>query len=187
MEHEFLWPRGNAVSCMKLLYQSRIKSAERPKITSPHDAVEIFRRYWDHTIIGQREEFKCIFLTHQYQVLAVAEIGIGDNKSITVNRKLIFSIAYQLNANLIIGCHDHPSGFVSPSNADKSFTRRLRLSAHVLNFGILDQIIISPYKQYFSFVAHDLIPWNKNLKYWKKSKKELAESMTIDNMHLRAA
>ena len=186
MEYALLWPHGSQITKIEFSYTSKIRSSERPKITSPHDADQLFRRYWNHIRIRQREEFKCIYLNQDYRVLAISEVGLGNEKAVLVKDKLMLSIAYQVSAASIILCHNHPSGDLVPSNADKSFTRRLLYAAEIMEFRILDHIILSPYYRYYSFMANGLIPCNKNLRYSQKSKEELAKPLYRDSLIRKA-
>ncbi len=52
--------------------------------------------------------------------------------------------------------HNHPSGLVSPSDADKRITERLKESLGIVDVQVLDHLIIS-YSGSFSFAEEGLI------------------------------
>lgn len=187
MELSLIWPYGKDVSKVKLIYESKIKWSERPKITSPHDAALLFRRYWNYTLIRQREEFKCLYLNQNYRVLAISEVGIGNAKSVYVKDKLMLSIAYQLSACSLIFCHNHPSGFLMPSDNDQIFTNRMMYAADIMQIRILDHIILSPYYRYYSFVAGGLIDCHKNLLYWRKCQEQMTNATFEESLVRKAA
>lgn len=187
MEYKLLWPYGSQVSKVKLVYSSKISPSERPKINCPADAAQLFRKYWNQNIMKQREEFKCIYLDRNHRVMAISEVGLGDSSSVTVQENKMFAIAHQLCASSLILCHNHPSGSLGPSEADKKCTNRFMFSANYMKFRILDHIILSPYGRYYSFVSHDLISHHGNLKYWRKSKAELAIPLYKDSLIRTAA
>ena len=51
--------------------------------------------------------------------------------------------ALLLNAKSIIVAHNHPSGILEPSNADKRITRRIIEACNVLDINLLDHILVS--------------------------------------------
>ena len=53
-------------------------------------------------------------------------------------------------------CHNHPSGNVVPSNADKQITNNLVKAGQFLEIKILDHIIIGN-DNYFSFADEGLL------------------------------
>jgi DNA repair protein RadC len=66
--------------------------------------------------------------------------------------RLILGIALKACACNIIISHNHPSGNLKPSMADKEITTRLKEAGKLMDISLLDHIIISPSEgQYFSF------------------------------------
>jgi hypothetical protein len=61
------------------------------------------------------------------------------------------------NANALILAHNHPSGNVEPSNADKQVTALLVNAGNILDVKILDHVIIGSKGGYYSFRDHSLI------------------------------
>ncbi len=84
-------------------------------------------------------------------------IGIGTTNNIeyielvsigTKNRNIlapvdVFSLAVSKKCTKIIFCHNHPSGKVEPSKADKQFAEDMRDAGTILGIKLLDHIIIS--------------------------------------------
>lgn len=71
----------------------------------------------------------------------------------TINQTLIhprelFHIAIKVSASAVIFVHNHPSGDVSPSQADIHMTEELIEIGHMLHIEVLDHIIISHLKTY---------------------------------------
>ena len=67
-----------------------------------------------------------------------------------VDVRLIFKIALEQNATSIILTHNHPSGKLMASDADKEVTKKLKLAGDQLDVKVLDHIIITE-KSYLSF------------------------------------
>jgi DNA repair protein RadC len=71
----------------------------------------------------------------------------------TINQTLIhpremFHIAIKVSASAVIFVHNHPSGDVSPSQADIHMTEELMKIGQMLHIEVLDHIIISHLKTY---------------------------------------
>ena len=64
--------------------------------------------------------------------------------------KIILKSALQKLASAMILVHNHPSGNLTPSDADLSITKKLRDAATYLEIMVLDHVIIGD-KNYYSF------------------------------------
>jgi DNA repair protein RadC len=56
----------------------------------------------------------------------------------------------------IIVCHNHPSGKLIPSIADKQLTQKINASGTTLDIKLLDHLIITE-KAYFSFADDGIL------------------------------
>ena len=102
-----------------------------------------------------RESLRAVLLDTRHRLLRVEEISLGSlNESIAHPRE-IFRAAVQHAAAAFILVHNHPSGDVSPSEADHRLTRRLAEAARLLQIPMLDHVIIGVPRGgqpgYFSF------------------------------------
>jgi len=156
------------VSQVELVYKSRVKASERPVIKSSRDSFRLFLKYWSSGTIELLEEFKCMYLNRSNGVLAISDNCKGGITSVTVDKRLICAIALKLNAVSLIVCHNHPSGALIPSDADRDVTRGLIMSANCMDFDLLDHLIISK-AGYFSFSDHGLISHHGNRAYAKQN------------------
>ncbi|MGH2563054.1 MAG: JAB domain-containing protein, partial [Ginsengibacter sp.] len=52
----------NQIAEVELVYRSKVKPSERPKIVSSKDAYNIFKDTWDENKIELQEQFKVILL-----------------------------------------------------------------------------------------------------------------------------
>lgn len=138
------------VSEIEVLFKPQFKASERPKICSSKDAFQILKDNWKVGLIQFTEEFKVILLNSANRVLGIVDIARGGKDYVPVDMKLIFSIALKASASKIILAHNHPSGTLAPSLADKQLTQKSIEAAKVLDIEICDHIIISD-EEYFSF------------------------------------
>jgi DNA repair protein RadC len=67
-----------------------------------------------------------------------------------VDPKKIFKISLDSHASSIILGHNHPSGVVTPSEADCRITKKLRDAGAMLEVTVLDHLIIGD-DSYYSF------------------------------------
>jgi DNA repair protein RadC len=69
---------------------------------------------------------------------------------------MIFKEAVNQLACSIIVAHNHPSGSLSPSPADKEITKRIRETGKLLEINLIDHIIVGQ-DGYFSFADEGLL------------------------------
>jgi DNA repair protein RadC len=67
-----------------------------------------------------------------------------------VDPKAIFQAALLANASNVILAHNHPSGTLTPSEADERITKKLKAAGELLEIHVLDHLIIGD-DQFFSF------------------------------------
>ncbi|WP_343695641.1 DNA repair protein RadC [Flavobacterium sp.] len=121
---------------------------ELKKITSSKNAFEIMQ-----PIIGElsHEEFWVLFLNNSNKVISKSQMSKGGIAGTIVDARLVFKLALENGATGLILCHNHPSGNLMPSDADKQITKKLKLAGESLDVKILDHLIITETK-YYSFV-----------------------------------
>ncbi|MDN5217181.1 JAB domain-containing protein [Fulvivirgaceae bacterium BMA12] len=81
---------------------------------------------------------------------------LGVSNSMQVDPKEIFRMAIYKMAVSMILIHNHPSGELSPSEADMDMTDRLIKSGELLGIQVIDHLIISE-KHYLSFDREGLM------------------------------
>jgi DNA repair protein RadC len=120
---------------------------EKPKITSSKDVANLMQ-----PILGdlEHEEFWVLFLNNSNKVVAKSQISKGGLTATIVDIRLVFKRALELASVGIIVCHNHPSGKLQPSNADKNLTQRIKEAGITLDIKLLDHLIITE-NAYFSF------------------------------------
>lgn len=102
------------------------------------------------------EEFWILLLNHANKVVAKVKIASGGVHQTIVDVKLLFKYALDRLATGIILCHNHPSGNLFPSAADKLLTNKIVDGAKFLDIRILDHVIIGR-DEYFSFADEHLL------------------------------
>jgi DNA repair protein RadC len=90
----------------------------------------------------QHEVFGCLFLDAKHRVLAFEALFHGSIDSANVYPRQVVKRALAHNAAALILCHNHPSGAVEPSQADRFLTLQLRDALALVDVRVLDHFII---------------------------------------------
>lgn len=129
------------------------EALEKPSIKNSQVAYECF---YAHLSDLNHEQFWIMLLNNANKVIRLEKIGVGGMTGTTADPKKIFKSALENNAASVMLCHNHPSGNVIPSNADKKITENLVKAGQFLEIKILDHIIIGN-DNYFSFADEGLL------------------------------
>ncbi|MFD2941804.1 JAB domain-containing protein [Flavobacterium notoginsengisoli] len=133
-----------------LVYKTKVKSSERPHITSSRCAYHLIRDCWDPGKIEFLEQFKVLLLNQSNRVLGIYQASSGGITGTVVDIRLLFAAALKAGAVGLIIAHNHPSGTLIPSNPDKQITRKIAQAGELLDIKLLDHIIITS-ESYYSF------------------------------------
>lgn len=121
------------------LWRRQFEVTDRPIIDSPEKAIEQLADIRDK----KQEYFVCITLDGANHLIAKRIITIGTLTSSLVHPREVFADAITDRAASIIVAHNHPSGSLEPSRADKAVTTRLQEAATLLGITMLDHIIVT--------------------------------------------
>ncbi|MGV3766731.1 MAG: RadC family protein [Chitinophagaceae bacterium] len=101
----------------------------------------------------QHEIFGVIYLNQANRVKGFEVISLGGIASTVADTRIILRKALEVDAVAMILYHNHPSGSLRPSGADKELTFRIREAANYHDIRIIDHIIVSE-RGYYSFVEN---------------------------------
>ena len=121
------------------LWRRRFEVSERPIIDSPEKAAEQLTDIRDK----KQEYFVCLTLDGANRLITKRIITIGTLTSSLVHPREVFAEALTDRAASIIIAHNHPSGNLQPSDADRAVTERLREAGELLGINLVDHIIIT--------------------------------------------
>lgn len=142
------------VAALELGRRRRGKEAlVRDKVTSSSSVFEVMQ-----PILGDlnHEEFWVIYLNNSNKILTKEQSTKGGMTGTLVDPRRIFSRALEIGATCIILAHNHPSGTLKPSQADKNLTRKLKTGGDYLDIKVLDHLIITQ-SAYFSFADEGIL------------------------------
>jgi DNA repair protein RadC len=148
---------AKAVTIAAALELGRRRSGEetvkKNKITSSKSVFDLMQ-----PILGDlpHEEFWVVYLNNSNKILQKTQLSKGGITGTLVDVRIAFKNAIQLGAVALILVHNHPSGTLKPSVADKNLTQKMKTAGESLDIKVLDHLIITE-KAYFSFADESLI------------------------------
>jgi DNA repair protein RadC len=145
----------------------QLTEAEKIKVLNSDDIYSIMQKVLlrEQKIDQNREHFWVIGLENNQRILFIELISLGTVNKALVEPMEVFSLALQKRAVKIVLCHNHPSGELKPSEADKDITDKLIQVGLIVNTPVVDHLIISN-KSYLSFVDIGLLKeLGKSIKY----------------------
>jgi DNA repair protein RadC len=102
------------------------------------------------------EEFWVLYLDNAHVVIERSLLGKGGFTATVVDIRLVLQQALKWGATAMIVAHNHPTGNLTPSAADKTLTLKLKDAAKLLDMVLLDHIIVGK-NEYFSFADQQLL------------------------------
>ncbi len=112
-----------------------------------------------------REHFWTISLDNAHKILNIELVSMGSFRATIVEPMEVFSIPLQKRAVKLVLVHNHPSGRLTPSTADKDITDHMIQVGRIMNVPVLDHLIITE-NSYYSFVNTGLLEeLEKSTKY----------------------
>lgn len=142
------------VGALELGRRRRLEDAiSLEKITSSKTVFETMQ-----PIVGElpHEEFWILYLNNSNKIIKKNQLSKGGITGTLVDVRLVLKTALEYGATSLILCHNHPSGALKPSQADKDITQKLKKGAQSLDIKVLDHLIITE-QSYFSFADEDLL------------------------------
>lgn len=126
-------------------------------LTSPQRVVEMARALFRDLDFGTtHEHFGVFYLNTQNELIGFKAINDGTVDQVAVYPRMIVHTALMVGAAGMILVHNHPSGYIDPSEEDKNLTRTLTQAARLFDVSVRDHLIISE-AGYFSFIERGLL------------------------------
>lgn len=121
------------------------------KIESSRDTNQYIRNMFSDEL-GLYEKVVVLYLNRANNVTDFQVLSSGGINGTVVDIRLLFATALKTASNSIILCHNHPSGNLTPSEADKKITRKIKQVAEFHTIEFLDHLIVGEDEtKYYSF------------------------------------
>jgi DNA repair protein RadC len=102
------------------------------------------------------EQFRVLFLNSQNEIIAEEIVQEGTVDQTVVYPRKVLELALKHKATALILVHNHPSGSLKPSAADRELTRSLVKAAKTIHITVHDHLIVSR-QGYFSLAEHNML------------------------------
>ena len=106
--------------------------------------LELARYLQLHLAARQHEVFAVLFLDSQHRLIALEEMFRGTLTRTSVYPREVVLRALHHHAGAVILAHNHPSGHVQASAADRAVTQSLQAALGLMDIQVLDHVIVAP-------------------------------------------
>lgn len=142
------------IAALELGRRRKVSEAlQRKQIQSSRDAYEYFSGILSDL---EREEMWMLMLDNANHIIGAIRIGQGGITGTVVDVRVVFQKVLLANGTQFIVAHNHPSGNLTPSDADRSITKKMKDGAELLDLRLLDHLIIGP-DSYYSFADNGML------------------------------
>lgn len=114
---------------------------EEVPVYGPNDAANIARSMLERK---DREHFIVMHLNGAHRIASCEVVSVGTLTDAQIHPREVFKGALLANAACIVCAHNHPSGSLEPSDADRRVFDVLAKAGKVLGVSLLDFLIVSP-------------------------------------------
>lgn len=139
---------------IEISYKPKYKPSELPKVVTSSDAYGCLKDVFPG--LEYREYFYILCLNRNNKVLGYCQISVGGVSGTIADVKIIMQAALKSNSCSIILAHNHPSGNLIPSQADKDLTKKISEAGRFLDIPVLDHLILTP-ETFFSFADEGMM------------------------------
>ena len=135
-----------------------LSNEEKIKILNGDDLYGIMQKILLRAdkIDQNREHFWIVGLATNNRILFIELIGLGSINATIAEPMDVFSFALQKRAVKVVLVHNHPSGELKPSPADKDTTDNLIQAGRIVRTEVYDHLIITD-RSYYSFKDSGLL------------------------------
>lgn len=107
------------------------------------ESPEAVRDYLRLRLAAEKSErFGCLFLDGRHRVISYDVLFQGSIDGAAVYPREVVKAALARNASAVMLVHNHPSGYVEPSQADRQLTVRLKEALELVDVRVLDHFIV---------------------------------------------
>ena len=128
------------VACLEL--GRRFFQKDNSSFPSIRSAREVYEYVRDMHHLS-KENLRGIYLNAHYKVIHDEIISIGTVDANIIHPREVFKPAIEHSAVALILVHNHPSGVITPSEADLAVTHKLVEVGKILGIDLVDHIIVT--------------------------------------------
>lgn len=119
---------------------NRSVSKKSNKIVSSSDVYTLLKDKFDQL---PHEEFWIVFLSASCRVICIEMLSKGGMTGTIVDPVIVMKKTIEHMAKGIVLAHNHPSGNLSVSSADKTLTKKIKEICQLLHINLLDHVVFT--------------------------------------------
>ena len=123
-------------------------------IKKSQDAADYITKNFYGDDIELFESFFLLLLNNANYTTGYVKISQGGVAGTVVDPKIVAKYAIDSLSSAVIISHNHPSGNINPSEADKRITLKIRDGLQLFDIKLLDSLIITP-DNYYSLADNE--------------------------------
>lgn len=122
-------------------------------VKSPADVNAVLRPIFAD-LDSDQEHFVLLVLNNQHRITGFKVISSGAMDASLLDMRLIFRAALALGGTALAIAHNHPGGDPTPSEEDALVTRRLSQACEMMDYQLLDHLIVTADGRFYSYKDH---------------------------------
>lgn len=135
--------RYRAASADEIIEAARAVAGQRVQRGEAFTDPQASERFFQDKLAGlEREVFASVFLDTHHRLIEYVELFQGSIDGAEVHPREVVRRALRCNAAAVIVAHNHPSGVLEPSSADRAVTARLKQALALVDVRLLDHMIV---------------------------------------------
>jgi DNA repair protein RadC len=140
------WELSKRLSMDKMRLEQRV-------LQSSSEAARFLQEQIGHL---DHEVFCVLYLNRALRMIRLEQVSQGGITGTVADPRIIFRKALSLRAVSMIVGHNHPSGALYPSQADRALTQKIQKAAEFFDITLHDHLIVTR-EGYYSFADEGLI------------------------------
>jgi DNA repair protein RadC len=128
---------------------------QQVKITSSKVGYDVISQYYSDDI-EIYESFFILLVNRANKTVGYAKISQGGIVGTVVDLKLIAKYCLDSLCSAVILAHNHPSGSLLPSEADKQITQKIKKALELIEVTVLDHLILTA-DSFYSFADNNIL------------------------------
>ena len=152
------------------------------KILSLDDSIRILKQIYDKGSINAYEEVKILYLDNSNKVIGIYTHSKGGITGTIIDIEMVCALALKCLAKGVIMSHNHPSGSLKFSEADKTVSKNLKNALNLFNIALLDSIVITEFG-FTSMTNEGILAYGGGIRKVGNREYSLGRNWTNDHKH----
>ena len=139
------------------IMERRMRMFEMREVAESFNSPQVAKDYLKIMLgVEEREHFVVLFMDNQYKLIKAEKMFSGTIDGASIYPREIVKAALNNNAAAVILGHNHPSGSLAASQADRLITKRIKEALDMVDIRVLDHIIVC-HNHTYSFAENGIL------------------------------